>query len=579
MHAPAAVLGALAAILTSPVATSAAPLRAHIVQLRSAGPPLSEGAARRRERRAAFAASQDEALGRIRRALGDDAGLLEPRRSFRELVNGFSIAMTDAQADVVRRLDGVVRVEPDHAVSASLAESSARVGAPALRERLGVSGDGVVIAVLDTGIDYLHPDLGPGFGPGARVAGGYDFVNDDADPMDDHGHGTHVAAIAAGGGDVRGIAPGARLLAYKILDEHGSGLSSDVIVAVEAALDPDGDPLTDDGADVINLSLASRYGDADSPSSLALDAAVEAGAAVTVAAGNDHTYGAVGAPATARRALTVGALDAGDRIASFSSRGRFDGTTIKPDLAAPGTGICAAWSGPSTSPCAGAGRAEKQGTSMATPHVAGAVALLRELKPELSAPALMALLSASTAAVAADPLATGSGRLDVDRAAALPLYPVPRQLVLPAVDFCAPRYVATATLSLIAIDERDAGLATRLEPSGDPLPLEVRASSGFRSEPPARARRHHRRRDGGPEPALARPLRVHGQRRRDRRRPRAARPLPGAGGVARDRGAARGQLPARGPRWRHHGRDAPAGRRAREPRAAAGALRLRRPPP
>src|SRR5690606_39309916 len=120
---------------------------------------------------------------------------------------------------------------PDRTVTVALHDSVPLVGAPGVWDPphggAGSTGAGVTVAVLDTGIDYTHPDLGGGFGPGHKVVGGYDVVNDDPDPMDDHGHGTHVAGIVAAGGQLRGVAPAATLPAYKVLASSGHAPATD----------------------------------------------------------------------------------------------------------------------------------------------------------------------------------------------------------------------------------------------------------------------------------------------------------------------------------------------------------------
>jgi hypothetical protein len=228
-----------------------------------------------------------------------------------------------------------------------------------------------VVAVLDTGIDSTHPALA------GKVIGGYDFVDDDADPMDDHGHGTHVAGIiAAEGGPMTGVAPGVRLLAYKVLNAEGRGTTSGVIMAIERALDPNGDGDFSDRADVANLSLGDR-GRPDSPLSRAVDLAVAEGMVVCVAAGNDGRFHHIGSPAGAARAITVGAsaTEEGSAVlAYFSSRGPATGNAaIKPDVIAPGQSILSTW--------LNHGYREASGTSMATPYVAGLAALLLEEHP------------------------------------------------------------------------------------------------------------------------------------------------------------------------------------------------------
>jgi len=274
---------------------------------------------------------------------------------------------------------------------------------------LPTRGEGIRVAVIDTGIDYTHPALGGGFGPGYKVAGGYDFYNGDADPFDDNGHGTHVAGIIAADSDsLIGVAPRATLYAFKVLNSDGAGSASDVIAGIEAAADPNGDGDTSDHVDVANLSLGG-LGGADDPQSRAVDAAVAAGVVMCVAAGNSGGFAIIGSPGTARSAITVGAIDDAGAMTSFSSRGPSPGAlAFKPDVVAPGKDI--------TSTYAGGGVATLSGTSMATPHVTGACALLRSLHRDWSpADVKMALASAATPIVGT-PADRGAGRVDAERA-------------------------------------------------------------------------------------------------------------------------------------------------------------------
>ncbi len=321
-------------------------------------------------------------------------------------LNGVALTTRRWVVERIRRLPYVRRVHPDVAVRATDAPSNALIGADRVQADLGVTGRGVVIAVIDTGVNYEHPDLGGGFGPGFKVLGGYDFVHDDDDPMDDHWHGTHVAGIAAGDGEtVRGVAPGARIMAYKVLDENGGGMISTVIAAVERAMDPDGDPATDDAVDVINLSLGGP-GNPDDAASQALDNAVAAGIVCAVAAGNGGDYQTINSPGTARRALTVGASDETDHVASFSSRGPNAVTLgIKPEVTAPGVQVEAPW--------IGGGYTRRSGTSMATPQVAGAAALLLEAHPAWTPDDVREALMNTAVPLGEDVWTEGAGRIDV----------------------------------------------------------------------------------------------------------------------------------------------------------------------
>lgn len=164
------------------------------------------------------------------------------------------------------------------------------------------TGKGVTVGIIDTGIDYHHPDLK------SNYKKGYDMVDLDDDPMEtipSQGmptfHGTHVAGIIAADGELKGVAPDAEIHAYRALGPGGQGTSIQVIAALEQAVD--------DGVDIVNLSLGNTVNGPDYPTSIAVNRAVEHGVAVVIANGNsgpDHWT--VGSPATASKALSVGAL-------------------------------------------------------------------------------------------------------------------------------------------------------------------------------------------------------------------------------------------------------------------------------
>ena len=228
-----------------------------------------------------------------------------------------------------------------------------RIGSGTVHDT-GNKGTGVKVAVIDSGIDYTHPDLGVNF------AGGYDFVNNDTDPMDDNEHGTHVAGtIAALDNNVGvvGVAPEAKLYALKVLSSGGSGSWSDVIAALQWAVD--------NGIQVTNNS----YGSGQNPGGTvqaAFDNSAAAGVLHIAAAGNSGNPGGkgnnVGYPARYDSVVAVAATNKNDDRASFSSTGD------QVELAAPGVGI--------NSTKLGGGYIEFNGTSMASPHVAGSAALV-----------------------------------------------------------------------------------------------------------------------------------------------------------------------------------------------------------
>ncbi|MFI6133981.1 S8 family serine peptidase [Micromonospora sp. NPDC051141] len=311
-------------------------------------------------------------------------------------------ARLDAAGGVDRIwLDGRRRLALDHSVP--------QIGAPAAWAA-GYTGKGVKVAVLDTGVDLTHPDLA------GKVAESRNF-SEEADPDDIVGHGTHVASIIAGsgaasGGKYRGVAPDATLLSGKVCEEFGCTESA-ILAGMQWAA-------AEQHATVINMSL----GGFDTPEVDPLEQAVESltaqtGSLFVVAAGNDGADGSVGSPSTADAALSVGAVDRDDDLADFSSRGpRAGDGAIKPDITAPGVDIVAARAahGQIGDPV-GDRYVSLSGTSMATPHVAGAVALIAQQHPGWNAGRYKATLMASARP---HPEQTafqqGAGRVDVAHA-------------------------------------------------------------------------------------------------------------------------------------------------------------------
>lgn len=247
------------------------------------------------------------------------------KRDFKNTFNGIAFEGTNLEG--ILDLDEVEAIYEDKEVQLFLDESVPLINADdvwLLQDPQGtfLTGEGMTIAIIDSGIDYTHADLGGCFGVECKVIGGYDFHNNDADPMDDNGHGTHVAATAAGKGDhndngiielsegefYNGVAPDAKIYAYKAVSETGGGSFSNIIAAVDRAVDPNEDGNFSDHADVISMSLGAP-GFPDDPVSQASDNAVDAGAVVIVAVGNSGQSGSftIGSPGNARKVIGVGA--------------------------------------------------------------------------------------------------------------------------------------------------------------------------------------------------------------------------------------------------------------------------------
>jgi serine protease AprX len=273
---------------------------------------------------------------------------------------------------------------------------------------LGVTGQGIKIAILDTGIDPDHPDFAGRIAAGMSVRGG-SFI-------DDSGHGTHVAGTAAGsgvasGGRYRGVAPGATLYIAKALDDRGSGMMSDVMAAIEWAIAQ--------RVHVIGLSLGSEGpGDGTDALSETCDMAVEFGVVVCTAAGNGGPRrSSIGAPGVARRVITVGASADDDTVPEFSGRGPTKDKRYKPDLCFPGEDIISCRArGVSIGRVIDDYYIEMSGSSMAAPQAVGAAALVLQRRPDLKPDQVKAVLKQTAVDMGLGVNVQGSGRADVFQA-------------------------------------------------------------------------------------------------------------------------------------------------------------------
>ncbi|WP_199872897.1 S8 family peptidase [Inediibacterium massiliense] len=291
--------------------------------------------------------------------------------------------------------------------NASLAAAGHRV------HDLGYTGKGVGIAILDTGV-YPHDDL---VKPTNRIIGFKDFVNNRNYPYDDDGHGTHVAGIAAGSGYANekytGIAPEANIIGIKVLDETGSGSTSDILAGVQWTID-NKDKYN---IKVLNMSLGSPADKSyqQDPLAKAAAAAVNSGLTVITAAGNSGPNpSSITSPGNSPSVITVGAADDNkttsyedDFVADFSSRGPAIGGVSKPDLVAPGVDIM------SLSNKGHSSYVTHSGTSMASPMVAGTAALMYEKDPNLSPSQVKQKLLGTAVNIGDTRYAEGAGILNI----------------------------------------------------------------------------------------------------------------------------------------------------------------------
>lgn len=256
----------------------------------------------------------------VKAELGKAVKSVKINQEYDYVFSGFSIELPANEIPALLSIPGVKAVYPDvdytvtsvgesEAVSEDeinphMMDSAPHIGADKAWDT-GYTGKGVTVAVIDTGVDYNHPDLKNRFGSYK----GYDFVDNDADPQetpngDPRGaatqHGSHVAGTVAANGAIKGVAPEADLLAYRVLGPGGRGTTENVIAGIEQAVE--------DGADVMNLSLGNSLNDPDYATSIALDWAMEEGVVAVTSNGNSGPNNwTVGSPGTSRQAISVGA--------------------------------------------------------------------------------------------------------------------------------------------------------------------------------------------------------------------------------------------------------------------------------
>lgn len=340
------------------------------------------------------------------------------------LINAYAVKIESGKLEDTARSDIVEYISDDVKMTSLLNVAAQEVGA-SIANDTGYLGRGIGIAILDTGI-FPHQDFTR---PRNRIIAFRDFVNNKQSPYDDNGHGTFVAGVAAGNGYLsngkyKGVAPEAYLIGVKVMDKDGSGNSSDIIAGMQWVVDNQ----KEYNVRIMSLSLGAKPSNSRfDPLAAAVEAVWKKGIVVIAAAGNSGPkQNTIATPGISPMILTVGAVDdmrtpkyEDDVVANFSSRGPANGKQVKPDLVAPGVNITATktdknYTGGLRSQTMEEPYTQMSGTSVATPVVSGAAALLLSKNPNMTPSELKESLMKNTFNMSGvNKYAQGSGILDI----------------------------------------------------------------------------------------------------------------------------------------------------------------------
>ena len=355
------------------------------------------------------------------------------KKSFK-IINGYATSLSPSAIEKLKNDPEVASIDNDIQVKALDTAADTQIRANQIWA-VGDTGQGVPIAILDTGIDNTHPEfLG-------RILKCHSEITNTDSCDDQNGHGTHTAGIAAASGvnpQAEGVAPQASLYIDQVLDSTGSGPISEIISGIDWAVA--------NNAKIISMSLGTNPLSVNQPNcdnsipslTTAVNNAVAAGITVVAAAGNSGSQG-IGAPGCISSTIAVGAVDNTDTIASFSSRG---GAMRNHGISAPGVNILSSVPIGSCMLCDPTGYTILSGTSMATPHIAGTIALMLEANPSLTPATIKSTLFSNACTGSTTPSCPtgtvpnanyGFGRVDAFRSysAALPQLPSSKLILNP----------------------------------------------------------------------------------------------------------------------------------------------------
>jgi subtilisin family serine protease len=391
--------GAAIAAMTAVVGLTAAPAQAQEGQIRSANTADSVAGSYIVVLKGGSVGAGTMAANEVRANVGAQAQTLagkygaQVKRTYGSALSGFSISGDETEAKRLAadpNVDYVVQNHTFHALDTQ--QNPPSWGLDRVDQRdlpvddsytYSTQAANVTAYIIDTGVLSTHETFG------GRVSGGKDFIDNDNDPTDEQGHGTHVAGTI--GGSEYGIAKGVKIVGVRVLDANGSGTTEGVVAGVDWVA------ANASGPSVANMSLG---GSPDTALDQAVQGAIAKGVTFGVAAGNESADASTSSPARVPEAITVAASDQNDGQASFSNFGSLV------DLYAPGVGITSSWGSGNTA------TNTISGTSMATPHVVGAAALYLAGHPTATpAEVASALTSAATPGKITNPSAGTPNKL------------------------------------------------------------------------------------------------------------------------------------------------------------------------
>ena len=339
-------------------------------------------------------------------------------------INGFAIKTKKWVADKIAELNYVQGIYKNYSYQIDIDKNTELHVANDNQLNIEYTGKGIVVGIMDTGIDYMHPDLGGGIGLEYKVISGKNLI-DGGSPLDNNGHGTHVAGIIAANGKIKGVAPDAKLVSIKVADENGNSDSNKILQGIEYALNPDNNPLTDDAVDILNISMSGSVDAFGGMSEIpAIDNAIKMGVICISSAGNTGPeYKTVRSPGIIPDVIAVGASDEFDKIAPFSSKGPSPSyLQLKPDISAPGVQVNSTWLN---------GAYEvKDGTSMAAPYISGACAVILEQHPDWTPEIIKACLMNNAKDIGFDAWSQGAGKMDLQKSLEASLISIPGSISL-----------------------------------------------------------------------------------------------------------------------------------------------------